>query len=288
MSKSWRGPSQEWRNRISSWEGSSMYKPAPDTGKVNNSFENEAQGFINTLPISIRGALSDEALNALYSYSYNVGVGNFKKRVLPTLQNYVLGKATAQDVANHMYGTKDSKYKGLQNRRAYEREAFLKGVNAPTNTNISTRNVAPFTPTASPYTPSLGKINSFSPKNADGYTLPRVQNNKSSFWDSYTTMPEVPINKPDPISSVEYEPMFKTDTNVNTGSDYLNTIYSEQLEKMQDNINEELLVYKKQQDALDTFNQKLASLETMNTPVNNIFAEGGYTIKKRRYFMEDC
>lgn len=280
MSKSWRGPSQEWRNRISSWEGSSMYKPAPDTGKVNNSFENEAQGFINTLPISIRSVLSDEALNALYSYSYNVGVGNFKKRVLPTLQNYVLGKATAQDVANHMYGTKDSKYKGLQNRRAYEREAFLKGVNSPTNTNISTRNVAPFTPTASPYTPSLGKINSFSPKNANGYTLPRVQDNKSSFWDSYTTMPEVPINKPDPISSVEYEPMFKTDTNVNTGSDYLNTIYSEQLEKMQDTINEELLVYKKQQDVLDAFNQKLASLETMNTSVNNIFAEGGYTVKK--------
>lgn len=280
MGKSWRGPSQEWRNRISSWEGSSMYKPAPDTGKVNNSFEKEAQGFINTLPISIRGALSDEALNALYSYSYNVGVGNFKKRVLPTLQNYVLGKATAQEVANHMYGTNDRKYRGLQNRRAYEKEAFLKGVNAPSNTNISSRNVAPYTPTATPYTPTLAKINSFSPKNANGYTLPRVQDNKSSFWDSYTTMPQVPINKPEPLSSTEYEPMFKTDTNVNTGSDYLNTIYSEQLEKMQANINDELIEYKKQQDALDAFNQKLAALETMNTSLNNMFADGGYVVKK--------
>lgn len=282
MGKSWRGPSQEWRNRISSWEGSSMYKPAPDTGKVNNSFEKEAQGFINTLPISIRGALSDEALNALYSYSYNVGVGNFKRRVLPTLQNYVLGKATAQDVANHMYGTNDSKYRGLQNRRAYEKEAFLRGVNSPSNTNISTRSNTPYTPLAAPNTPTLAKISSFSPKNSEGYTVPNVSNNKSSFWDSYTAMPEVPVNKPEPISSTEYEPMFKTNTNVNTGSDYLNTIYSEQLEKMQDSINNDLVEYKKQQDALNDLNQRLASLEATDSFLdnNNLFAEGGYTVQK--------
>ncbi len=281
MSKSWRGPSQEWRNRISSWEGSSMYKPAPDTGKVNNSFEKEAQGFINTLPISVRSALSDEALNALYSYSYNVGVGNFKKRVLPTLQNYVLGKATAQDVANHMYGTNDSKYKGLQNRRAYEKEAFLKGVNISSNTNVTYNSNNPYHASASPNTPTLAKINNFTPKNSEGYTVPNIKNNNNSFWDSYTTMPEVPVNKPEPISSVEYEPMFKTNTNVNTGSDYLNTIYSEQLEKMQEGINNDLIEYKKQQDALDTLNQKLAFLETSEKALNNnVFAEGGYVVKK--------
>lgn len=282
MGRNWKGPSQIWKNRISSWEGTSMYKPAPDTGKINNSFETEAQGFINSLPISVRSKLPDSALDALYSYSYNVGVGNFRKRVLPILTQYVEGKASAEDVVSHMYGTKDAKYRGLQNRRAYEKEAFLRGVNSPSNTNFSSRNTAPYTPTASPYTTSLGRINIFTPKNSEGYTVPNVENNKSSFWNSYTAMPEVPVNKPEPVSSVEYEPMFKTNTNVNTGSDYLNTIYSEQLEKMQDSINADLVEYKKQQDTVNAINQRLASLEATDSLLdnNNIFAEGGYTVQK--------
>lgn len=273
MSKSWRGPSQEWRNRISSWEGSSMYKPAPDTGKVNNSFEKEAQGFINSLPISVRGALSDEALNALYSYSYNVGVGNFRKRVLPTLQAYVSGKASAQDVASHMYGTNDSKYKGLQNRRSYEREAFLRGTGNAVN-NQSYKGYNKYTPTASPFTSTLGKLSAFSPKNSDGYTLPKVGNDANSYWYSYTAMPELKETREDSPTVVEYAPMFSTNTNVNTGSDYLNTIYKEQLEKMQDNVNQDLNTYVQQQDALDRFNAQMASLETPSQG-NNIFAYGG-------------
>lgn len=275
MSKSWRGPSQEWRNRISSWEGSSMYKPAPDTGRVNNSFENEAQGFINSLPISVRGALSDEALNALYSYSYNVGVGNFRKRVLPTLQAYVSGKASAQDVASHMYGTNDSKYKGLQNRRSYEKEAFLRGVGSNvSNQSYNDYTKYKYTPTASPFTSTLGKLSAFSPKNSDGYTLPKVGNDANSYWYSYTAMPELKETREDLPTAVEYTPMFSTNTEVNTGSDYLNTIYKEQLEKMQDNVNQDLNAYVQQQDTLDRLNAQMASLGTPSQG-NNIFAYGG-------------
>lgn len=123
--KKWSGPSQEWRRRIASWEGSSMYKPASDTGKVNNPFEVEAKSFINVLPQGALDRLSPSALDALYSTSYNIGSGNFKRRVSPVLSKYLQGKATPQEVAASMYGTNDRKYKGLQTRRTYERNALI-------------------------------------------------------------------------------------------------------------------------------------------------------------------
>lgn len=117
-------PNKQWRNRISAWEGSSMYRPAPDTGRVNSSFQAEASRFLSVLPKKALQKLPEQAINALYSYSYNVGAGNFKKRVVPVLNKYLDGKASLQQVTNSMYATKDSQLRGLQKRRRYERGAF--------------------------------------------------------------------------------------------------------------------------------------------------------------------
>ena len=72
-------PNKQWQNRISAWEGSSMYRPAPDTGRVNSSFQAEDSRFLSVLPKKALQKLPEQAINALYSYSYNVGSGTFKK-----------------------------------------------------------------------------------------------------------------------------------------------------------------------------------------------------------------
>lgn len=116
------------QDRIAGWEGDSMTKETVDplSGKrvrKNNSFESEARGFVNALPESIRDkVLSNPQLaDGLYSYSYNVGAGNFRKRVVPTLVAYYNGNATSDDVAQAMWASGDSKLRGLQKRRAVER-----------------------------------------------------------------------------------------------------------------------------------------------------------------------
>ena len=78
-------PSESIKKRITNWEGSSM--------RTNRSFQAEANDFNRVIPSSIRSKLSQQQLDALYSYGYNVGMSNLKKRVLPTLTNYVQGKA---------------------------------------------------------------------------------------------------------------------------------------------------------------------------------------------------
>lgn len=90
----------------------------------NNNFEAEAKGFINALPSSIREqVLANPALaDWLYSYSYNVGAGNFKKRVVPALERYYSGNGSVEDIQNSMWATGDSKLRGLAKRRARERQ----------------------------------------------------------------------------------------------------------------------------------------------------------------------
>lgn len=112
-------PSKAVQDRIALWEGDSM--------KTNRSFEAEAKDFNRVIPESIRKNLSQEQLDALYSYGYNVGMGNLKKRVLPTLTNYVNGRAGAEDVASSMWASRDKDLRGLQRRRAYERSQFVHG-----------------------------------------------------------------------------------------------------------------------------------------------------------------
>lgn len=109
-------PSESIKKRITNWEGSSM--------RTNRSFQAEANDFNRVIPLSIRSKLSQQQLDALYSYGYNVGMGNLKKRVLPTLTNYVQGKASNEDVQKSMWASKDNELRGLTTRRNIERSLF--------------------------------------------------------------------------------------------------------------------------------------------------------------------
>ena len=106
-------PSSSIRKRISNWEGSSM--------KTNRSFEAEARDFNASLPKGATSRLSQTQLDGLYSYSYNVGAGNFRKRVIPVLTRYLAGQATIQDVQRSMWASKDNQLRGLAKRRNAER-----------------------------------------------------------------------------------------------------------------------------------------------------------------------
>ena len=106
-------PSKSIRKRISNWEGSSM--------KTNRSFGAEARDFNASLPEGATSKLSQTQLDGLYSYSYNVGAGNFRKRVNPVLTKYLAGQATIQDVQRSMWANKDSQLRGLAKRRNTER-----------------------------------------------------------------------------------------------------------------------------------------------------------------------
>lgn len=106
-------PSASIKKRISNWEGSSM--------KTNRSFNAEARDFNASLPQGATSKLTQQQLDGLYSYSYNVGAGNFRKRVNPVLTKYLAGQATIQDVQKSMWASKDRKLRGLANRRNAER-----------------------------------------------------------------------------------------------------------------------------------------------------------------------
>ena len=106
-------PSSRIKKQISDWEGSSM--------KTNRSFEAEARDFNASLPKGATSKLTQEQLDGLYSYSYNVGAGNFRKRVNPALTRYLTGRGTIQDVQRSMWASKDSKLRGLAKRRNAER-----------------------------------------------------------------------------------------------------------------------------------------------------------------------
>lgn len=109
-------PSASIKKRISNWEGSSM--------KANRSFEAEAKDFNRVIPEEIRSKLSHQQLDALYSYGYNVGMGNLKERVVPTLTAYTKGKASKEDVQRSMWAKRDNELRGLTTRRNAEREMF--------------------------------------------------------------------------------------------------------------------------------------------------------------------
>lgn len=109
-------PSASIMRDIANWEGSSM--------ETNRSFEAEARDFNRVIPRSVMSRLSQEQLDALYSYGYNVGMGNLKKRVLPTLTAYTQGRAGAEDVASSMWASRDKDLLGLRRRRAWERDMF--------------------------------------------------------------------------------------------------------------------------------------------------------------------
>ena len=109
-------PSASIRKTITNWEGSSM--------KTNRSFEAEARDFNGVLPKGALQKLTQQQLDGLYSYSYNVGSGNFKSRVVPILTKYLAGEASTQDVQKAMWASGDTRLRGLARRRAAERRMF--------------------------------------------------------------------------------------------------------------------------------------------------------------------
>lgn len=132
----WRS-SNKIRSRIAKMEGSSM--------KTNRSFDLEDRDFYNAMPREVRESLSQDALDNLYSYSYNVGAGNFKKRVVPRLLDLKRGKVGADAVAKAMWASKDNELRGLRLRRNIERAGFINAYNnAKKKNNINTNiNAAP-------------------------------------------------------------------------------------------------------------------------------------------------
>lgn len=109
-------PSEEMRKKIAEWEGSSM--------ATNRPFDLEARDFERALPDDIRyKVLSNPQLaDYLYSYSYNVGSGNFRKRVVPALRSYYSGDGSVDDITRSMWASGDKKLRGLARRRAWERD----------------------------------------------------------------------------------------------------------------------------------------------------------------------
>lgn len=109
-------PSASIRKTITNWEGRSM--------RTNRSFEAEARDFNRALPKGALQRLTQQQLDGLYSYSYNVGSGNFRSRVVPTLAKYLAGEASTQDVQKAMWASGDTRLRGLARRRAAERRMF--------------------------------------------------------------------------------------------------------------------------------------------------------------------
>lgn len=111
----WRS-SDNIRRRIAKWEGASM--------RTNNSFSNEDTAFYNQIPADLKNKMSQDELDALYSYSYNVGSSAFRNRVVPNLKRLYNGTGSIEEVERSMYGKLDSKLRGLAKRRSTERQLF--------------------------------------------------------------------------------------------------------------------------------------------------------------------
>lgn len=166
-------PSNYIKDRITKWEGSSM--------KTNRSFDEEAKDFNRYIPKEIQSKLSQKQLDALYSYGYNVGMYNLKKRVLPTLNNYINNKATKEDVQRSMWASRDNELRGLTIRRNAERELFggnYRGVFTGNGSN----NIGRINNNLPNYNPSFYNSNN------------NYNNNNNNLFDNMTTEQKDYIN----------------------------------------------------------------------------------------------
>lgn len=128
------------RKQISTWEGSTM--------RTNVPFDRMDTMFNQVLPEGALEKLSQEQLDGLYSFAYNVGTGRFKTRTAPTLAKYLQGNATIEDVKNTIWASGDKKYRGLANRRKKERSML--GDYVPVQETISMTTPLDITPAAQP------------------------------------------------------------------------------------------------------------------------------------------
>ena len=137
--------SQSIRDRIAKWEGTSM--------KTNRAFELEDIDFYNAIPSDIRGKMTQDELDALYSYSYNVGAGNFKKRVVPQLVNLYNGNGNVENVQNSMWASRDKELRGLAKRRNVEKQLFANAYNKSKGQSVIEPSLPPITNPESIITP---------------------------------------------------------------------------------------------------------------------------------------
>lgn len=166
------------RKQISTWEGATM--------KTNTPFEKMDTMFNQVLPAGALDKLSQKQLDGLYSFAYNVGTGRFKTRTAPTLSKYLAGQATLQDVQNTMWAAKDSKLRGLANRRKKERSML--GAYVPAQKTIPMA-IPITTPLATPLdiTPVAQPIIKSNPVIQDNIeTLPLAFNIESQEESDYT------------------------------------------------------------------------------------------------------
>ena len=158
------------RKQISTWEGATM--------KTNTPFEKMDTMFNQVLPEGALEKLSQEQLDGLYSFAYNVGTGRFKTRTAPTLAKYLQGDATLQDVQNAMWASGDKKYRGLANRRQKERSML--GAYVPVQETIPLTTPIDITPAAQPIIESNPVIQ------GNIETLPLAFNTESQEEPDYT------------------------------------------------------------------------------------------------------
>lgn len=166
------------RKQISTWEGATM--------KTNIPFDEMDIMFNQVLPEGALDKLSQEQLDGLYSFAYNVGTGRFKTRTAPTLAKYLQGNATIEDVKSTMWASGDKKYRGLANRRKKERSML--GAYVPVQETIPM--TTPLTaPTATPIdiTPAVQPIVKSNPVIQDNIeTLPLAFDIESQKESNYT------------------------------------------------------------------------------------------------------
>ena len=166
------------RKQISTWEGATM--------KTNTPFDEMDIMFNQVLPEGALDKLSQEQLDGLYSFAYNVGTGRFKTRTAPTLAKYLQGNATIEDVKSTMWASGDKKYRGLANRRKKERSML--GAYVPVQETIPM--TTPLTtPTATPIdiTPAVQPIVKSNPIIQDNIeTLPLAFDIESQKESNYT------------------------------------------------------------------------------------------------------
>ena len=166
-------PSSRIKKQIADWEGSTM--------KVNRSFEDEARDFNYSLPKGATSKLSQQQLDGLYSYSYNVGAGRFRQRVKPVLTKYLNGEATIQDVQKSMWASKDSQLRGLAKRRNVERSMLGGNYQSPLRDNLVTQNLIQRLPSVYDYTPPIIPQIEYTPD-------PSIIDNLT---EEYTGIPEI-------------------------------------------------------------------------------------------------
>ena len=162
------------RKQISTWEGATM--------KTNTPFDEMDTMFNQVLPEGALEKLSQEQLDGLYSFAYNVGTGRFKTRTAPTLAKYLQGNATIEDVKGTMWASGDKKYRGLANRRKKERSML--GAYVPVQEAIPMT-----TPLVTPMgiTPAVQPIIESNPVIQDNIeTLPLAFNTESQKESYYT------------------------------------------------------------------------------------------------------